>query len=87
MIRQRRLPEWWHWPVYVGEHVKRRMPLRHFNEADLRAMLEDAEEIVPDVAPDRWLVRSRLGKDPWEIVVEPDPIWRQLVVVTAYPIE
>jgi hypothetical protein len=60
---------------------------RGFTEIDLRIMLEDAEHIARDVEPGRWAALARLDRRPWEIIVEPDPIKRRLVVVTAYELD
>ena len=63
------------------------MKRRHFSETDLRAMLDDAREYVPDPAPSRWKVRTALHAKRWEIIVEPDFGSQILVVVTAYEVE
>lgn len=59
---------------------------RRFNEVDLRAMLESARRYRRDVVPDRWIIETRHRRKPWEVVVEPDPTVRLLVVITAYPV-
>lgn len=80
-------PEWWQWELELSGHLLRRMADRQFSEADLRAMLTDAQGYKPDVEPARWAIATRWQANPWEIVVEPDPGVRRLVVVTAYMIE
>lgn len=86
MIRQPR-PDWWHWRMDVSRHVALRMLTRLFTEPDLRAMLQDAHALVPDVAPGRWLVRTHWDGVPWEVIVEPDYKSEALVVVTAYKVQ
>ena len=84
---QRDWPEWWEWELRISSHARRRMSRRHFNEADLRALLADATGISPDVAPGRWVAAARRHGTDWEVVVEPDSLTGRLVVVTAYPLE
>lgn len=47
-------------------------------------MLEHAAEAVPDEVPGRWLALCFLEGDTWAVVLEPDPMRRTSVVVTAY---
>ena len=77
-------PEWLDWPLRLTPHLLKRMLDRGFNEADLRVMLENADDPVPDHEPGRWLVRARLGCDVWSVIVEPDPVAERLDVVTAF---
>ena len=35
---------------------------------------------------DRWIIQTRHGTRPWEVIVEPDPLEEVLVVITAYPL-
>jgi hypothetical protein len=77
-------PDWWDWPIELSPHLVRRMQERGFDEAELREMLADAHAIDPDVAPGRFLVRTKHAGRNWEIVVEPDPVDRVVVIVTAY---
>jgi hypothetical protein len=58
---------------------------REFTELDLRAMLERALGYRKDVVPGRWVISVKRGRDPWEVIVEPDDSLKLLVVVTAYP--
>lgn len=77
-------PEWWEWELELTPHLERRMEERDFTEIDLRAMLERAESYRPDVVEDRWVIETRHRQQNWEVIVEPDPVERLLVVVTAY---
>lgn len=58
-----------------------------FTEVDLRRMLQHASGYSPDVVEGRWVIRTRLGRKDWEVIVEPDYAQKLLVVVTAYPAE
>jgi hypothetical protein len=59
---------------------------RRFTEVELRRMLEVATRFRQDIVPGRWVVMTRHGGTPWEVIVEPDDVAQVLVVVTAYPI-
>jgi hypothetical protein len=59
---------------------------RDFNEVDLRAMLKKVKAFSPDVVEGRFIVRTKHRRRPWEVIVEPNPIERRLIVVTAYPV-
>lgn len=84
---QSNLPDWWSWELELSTHVIKRMKDRSFTETDLRAMIEDVYELVPDVTPGRWLVRAALGGQEWAVIIEPDDGEQVVVVVTAYPVE
>jgi hypothetical protein len=60
---------------------------RRFTEVDLRRMLEYATGFRRDIIEGRWVITSRHRRRYWDIIVEPDPDARLLVVITAYPIE
>ena len=60
---------------------------RGFNEIDVRAMMQDATEVLPAATKGRWRVKTVLNNRPWVIVVEPDFAMRLLVVITAYMLE
>ena len=77
-------PEWLDWDLIVSDHVYRRMPLRGFNEPDLRIMVADATEFRPSHEEGRFLLHSRLSGQQWRVVVEPEPEALRLVVVTAW---
>ena len=57
---------------------------RDFTEVDLRAMLLRATGYRPDAVADRWVIDTEHRRARWEVVVEPDPEERLLVVITAY---
>ena len=59
---------------------------RQFNEVDLRTMLERARTYRQDIVENRWVIQTRHKKHDWEIIVEPDDVYKLLVVVTAYPV-
>ena len=76
--------EWLDWPLRLTPHLRKRMVDRGFNEADLREMVEQAQSPVPDHEPGRWLLRTRLGRKVWSVIVEPDELDRRLDVITAF---
>lgn len=78
-------PDWWEWELELTPHVEKRMVQRGFTEIALREMLDNHHEIRPDIEPGRWLVETRYGYTSWEVIIEPDPASRSLVVITAYP--
>lgn len=78
-------PDWWRWELEIAPRMEKRMEDRGFSETDLRAMLQDASAIRPDIAPGRWVVETRFAGSEWEVIVEPDKDERLLVAVTAYP--
>jgi hypothetical protein len=57
---------------------------RSFTEVDLRGMLERAVGYRRGEGPGRWVLETRHRRRRWEVIVEPDPDVRALVVVTAY---
>lgn len=77
-------PDWWEWEIEVSSHCLKRMTERGFYDTDLRAMLDDAEEIL-EQAHGTFLVTTKLNHRPWEVIVTPDDDQRLVVVVTAYP--
>jgi hypothetical protein len=82
-----RWPEWWEWELELSPHLEKRMVDRDFTEVDLRAMLENAEAYSADAVEGRWLIETRHGRNPWHVIVEPDPVELLLVVITAYPVD
>ena len=80
-------PEWWSWELELSPHLAKRMADRGFSEPDLRLMLEGAFGYHANYEPARWVVETRHAGHSWEVVVEPDPQEKVLVVVTAYPVE
>ncbi len=79
-------PTWWRWELELSPHLLDRMEDRGFTEVELRAMLVRARRLKRDLAPGRWRVLTSLRQRRWEIVVQPDPDVRRLVVITAYPV-
>jgi hypothetical protein len=79
-------PVWWQWELQFSPHALRRMLDRTFSETDLRLMMEDAVGYRPDEEPGRFVVETAHDEKPWEIILEPDPADRLLVVVTAYAV-
>ena len=77
-------PEWWNWELGFVSHLEDRMEERGFSETELRAMLDDATAVAAARRPGRWLISTRLGREPWVVVVEPDAEEQIVYVVTAY---
>jgi hypothetical protein len=50
-------------------------------------MLEQASKFSPNVLEGRFVIATRHGTRPWEVIVEPDDEDQLLVVITAYPVE
>src|SRR5947208_710043 len=80
-------PPWWEWELQFNPHLLRRMEDRRFNEIELRRMLERANGYRRDVVADRWIIETRHGRRPWEVIVEPLTPEELLLVITAYPVE
>ena len=80
-------PDWWEWELELTSHIEKRMEERGFTEVDLRAMLEVADAIRPDIVEGRWIVGARHARRRWEIIVEPDEAERRVVAVTAYTVK
>ncbi len=85
-MRQEGWPEWWSWDLELTSHLYKRMEDRGFTEVDLRAMLAEAMSYHEDVVEGRWVITARLRGSDWEVIVEPDAITMQVVVITAYPL-
>lgn len=49
-MARREWPEWWDWELELSPHFRKRMVDRRITEVDLRRMLEDAQDVRPDVA-------------------------------------
>ena len=77
-------PEWWDWDLEMTPHLEQRMEEREFAEVDVREMLEQATKFASDVVPGRFVIEAPLRGRRWQVIVEPDPDDRLLVVVTAY---
>ena len=78
-------PEWWNWELELTRHLEMRMEDRVFTELDPRNMLERARALRLDVAEGRWIVGTTHRGVDRDVVVEPDPRVRRLMVITAYP--
>ena len=79
-------PAWWSWEIEPSEHLRKRMLDRHFNETDLRLMLEEATLLSLSLEPGRWIAITTLAGRPWKIVLEPDASKCIVVVVTAFAV-
>ena len=49
-------------------------------------MLQRAMRYRKDVVEGRWLIETKHRGKAWEVILEPDPESRLLVVVTAYAV-
>jgi len=78
-------PEWWSWDLEFTQHLLKRMLDRHFNEVDLREMLERATAYRPNHEPERWAIETRHAGNEWVVIVEPLMSESILLIVTAYP--
>lgn len=74
------------WDLDISDHAKDNMPVREFTEVDLRRLMERATNYLPDVLEGRWRIEVRFKGQPWEVIVEPVPEKKLLVVVTAYDV-
>ena len=82
-----RWPVWWSWELELTSHLYRRMEDRGFNEVQLRAMVDRAQEMIPDIVPGRWAIHTTHKRTNWCVVVEPDDVDELIVVITAYPLD
>lgn len=76
--------EWFDWDLEVSDHAHKRAVLRGFSETDLRTTVCDTLGFEPGDEEGRFVLHSRLGRDRWRIVVEPDDEERKLIVATAW---
>lgn len=76
-------PDWWEWEIEISSHCLKRMQERGFHEADLRAMLEDATDLIQQ-DHGTFLVQTTHEGAGWEVIVIPDDAKHAVVVVTAY---
>jgi hypothetical protein len=79
-------PEWWDFELELSPHVLDRMIDRDFSEAELRMMIEVADDLRPGSSVGRWLVETTHHGNAWEVVVEPDELDQVIVVITAYKV-
>lgn len=80
-------PAWWEWELDLSPHLLKRMVDRGFSEIELRSMMELARELREGEEPGRWVVETSHESGPWQVIVQPDPADRLLVVITAFPVE
>ncbi len=87
MAKKRKVwTEWWEWELEITDHTYDYMPVREFTEFDLRRMIELATDFHPDIEEGRWRIETQFNGKPWEVIVEPTPEKKLLVVVTAYDV-
>ena len=79
-------PAWWEWDLELTPHLLKRMVDRNFTDVELRNMLQAATGYRRDIVEGRFVIATRHEHRSWEVVVEPDPLERLLVIVTAYPL-
>jgi uncharacterized protein DUF4258 len=79
-------PDWWEWEIEISSHCRKRMAERHFNEAELRSILEDAADLK-EQAHGTFIVVSTRANVRWEVIVVPDFDQRKIVVISGYPEE
>ena len=80
-------PEWWSWELVLSRHLLRRMVEREFNEIEIRTMVNDAAGVTYESDTGHWCVETSHQGEPWEVIVEPVPHRRALVVITAYRVD
>jgi hypothetical protein len=80
-------PEWWNWELEISQHLFKRMLDRHFNEVELREMLELATGYRHNHEEGRWVIETRHAGHDWLVIVEPLADERILLVITAYPVD
>ena len=85
-MKKNRWPDWWTWEIELSSHLLKRMQDRGYNEVELRAMLQKADEVRRDIEDGRWIIETMHRRRMWEVVVEPDVDAAVLVVVTAYSV-
>ncbi|MDD4889802.1 MAG: DUF4258 domain-containing protein [Phycisphaerae bacterium] len=86
MIKSVHWPDWWDWELRFTKHLLQRMVQRGFGEVELRAMLHDARDLIPDREAGRWVVLARWeGKD-WKVIIEPDADGKVVWVLTAFEV-
>jgi hypothetical protein len=59
---------------------------RQFNEVELRMMLDEATHYRENDEPGRWAIETRHLGRAWEVIVEPAPDDRLLILITAYSV-
>jgi hypothetical protein len=79
-------PEWWNWDLSFTGHAELRMEQRGVTEVEVRAMLENATGLEPNVVEGRFMIHVRHKQSPWIVIVEPDAMAKLLVIVTVYEV-
>jgi len=59
---------------------------RGVTEVDVRAMLERATALEPNIVEGRFLIHARYAQRPWIVIVAPHGAATLLVVVTDYEV-
>jgi hypothetical protein len=77
-------PEWWDWELFFTDHTKIRLEERDLTELEVRAMLQRANGYRPDPIDGRFQIDARYRRRPWIVAVEPNAMWKMLVIVTVY---
>lgn len=77
-------PDWWEWELEISSHCLKRMTERGFNEAELRAMMEDATSVEYQ-DHGTFIVQTSHESVRWEVIVIPEHDKEVTIVVTAYP--
>ena len=78
--------EWYNdkWPLEFTGHVRQRMDARQIDEAALRQAWGNARDVRMTRQRNRFAVSGRQAGRLIEVVVQPDPVRRTVVVVTVY---
>lgn len=85
MARRRpQRPEWLDWELEFHPHFDLRVRERHSAEVIARHVLEHYTELSPSRREGRWVLGAKYEGESWELVVEPDPWERLLVLVTIW---
>lgn len=79
-------PDWWTWELSFTGHAEMRMDQRGVTEVELRAMLERATGVEPNVVEGRFMIQTRKRGQPWIVIVEPDVDAKLLLIVTVYEV-
>jgi hypothetical protein len=62
------------------------MKERGFNALDVRMMMQRPRHISASPGTGRWILDARLRGRSWRVVLDPDPVKREMVIVTAFPL-
>ena len=79
------LPEWLEWELELTPHSEMRLEERGLTEVDLRTMLnKQPTSISPDPESGRHRVLTSHRRQSWIVVVEPDPVFEVLVIISVF---